>query len=367
MHPAIRRIPRLLTRHVDGPLLGLVLMMMGLGLLVLYSASNANTARVTAQLANMMVAIVVMWLFANIPPHFLMRLAAPLYVTGVLLLIGVAAYGDVVHGARRWLDLGVTRIQPSELMKIAVPLALAWYLHRHEATLRFTNFLVATIMLIVPVALIARQPDLGTALLISASGFFVLFLAGLSWRVIGGALVAGLAAAPLVWSLLHDYQRQRILTLFDPAQDPLGAGYHTIQSTIAMGSGGWTGKGWLTGTQTHLDFIPERTTDFIFAVFGEEFGFAGSLLLLALLLLVIARGLYIAANAPTLFGRLLAGAITLTFFTYAFVNMGMVSGVLPVVGVPLPLISYGGTALVSICLGFGILMSIATHKRLIQT
>ncbi len=367
MHPAIRRIPRLLTRHVDGMLLVLVLLMMGLGLLVLYSASNANAGRVTAQLANMMVAIVVMWVFANIPPHFLMRLAAPLYVTGVVMLLGVAMYGDVVHGARRWLDLGVTRIQPSELMKIAVPLALAWYLHRHEATLRFTNFVVATVMLVVPVALIARQPDLGTALLISASGFFVLFLAGLSWRVIGGAVAVGLAAAPFVWSLLHDYQRQRILTLLDPAQDPLGAGYHTIQSTIAMGSGGWTGKGWLTGTQTHLDFIPERTTDFIFAVFAEEFGFAGSLVLLALLLLVIARGLYIAANAPTLFGRLLAGAITLTFFTYAFVNMGMVSGVLPVVGVPLPLISYGGTALVSICLGFGILMSIATHKRLIQT
>jgi rod shape determining protein RodA len=252
-------------------------------------------------------------------------------------------------------------------MKIAVPLALAWYLHHHEATLRFTNFLVATVMLIVPVALIARQPDLGTALLITASGFFVLFLAGLPWRIIAGAVLASLAAAPLVWSLLHDYQRQRVLTLIDASQDPLGAGYHTIQSTIAMGSGGWTGKGWLTGTQTHLDFIPERTTDFIFAVYAEEFGFAGSLVLLALLLLVIARGLFIAANAPTLFGRLLAGAITLTFFTYAFVNMGMVSGVLPVVGIPLPLISYGGTALVSICLGFGILMSIATHKRLIQT
>ncbi len=367
MHPTVRRIPRLLTRHIDGMLLGLIVLVMGLGLLVLYSASNANTARVTAQLANMLIAVVVMWVFANIPPHYLMRLAAPLYVAGVLMLLGVAMYGEVAHGARRWLDLGITRVQPSELMKIALPLALACYLHRHEATLRFTNFAVATVMLIVPVALIARQPDLGTALLITASGFFVLFLAGLSWRIVAGAVLGSVVAAPFVWSLLHDYQRQRVLTLIDPAQDPLGAGYHTIQSTIAMGSGGWTGKGWLTGTQTHLDFIPERTTDFIFAVYAEEFGFAGSLVLLALLLLVIARGLFIAANAPTLFGRLLAGAITLTFFTYAFVNMGMVSGVLPVVGIPLPLISYGGTALVSICLGFGILMSIATHKRLIQT
>ncbi|UCF77045.1 MAG: rod shape-determining protein RodA [Betaproteobacteria bacterium] len=367
MHPTVRRIPRLLTRHVDGMLLGLIVLVMGLGLLVLYSASNANTARVTAQLANMLIAVVVMWVFANIPPHYLMRLAAPLYVAGVLMLLGVAMYGEVAHGARRWLDLGITRVQPSELMKIALPLALACYLHRHEATLRFTNFAVATVMLIVPVALIARQPDLGTALLITASGFFVLFLAGLSWRIVAGAVLGSVVAAPFVWSLLHDYQRQRVLTLIDPTQDPLGTGYHTIQSTIAMGSGGWTGKGWLTGTQTHLDFIPERTTDFIFAVYAEEFGFAGSLVLLALLLLVIARGLFIAANAPTLFGRLLAGAITLTFFTYAFVNMGMVSGVLPVVGIPLPLISYGGTALVSICLGFGILMSIATHKRLIQT
>lgn len=367
MHPAIRRIPRLLTRRVDGLLLGLLLVLMALGLLVLYSASNANPARVTAQSVNMLIALGVLWVFANIPPHYLLRLAAPLYVAGVLMLLAVAMFGDVAHGARRWLDLGITRIQPSELMKIAVPLALAWYLQRHEATLRLTNFVVATLMLIVPVALIARQPDLGTALLITASGFFVLFLAGLSWKLMAGAVLAGLAAVPIVWPLLHDYQRQRVLTLLDPSQDPLGAGYHTIQSTIALGSGGWSGKGWLTGTQTHLDFIPERTTDFIFAVYAEEFGFAGNLVLLALLLLVIARGLYIAANAPTLFGRLLAGAITLTFFTYAVVNMGMVSGVLPVVGIPLPLISYGGTALVSICLGFGILMSIATHKRLIQT
>jgi rod shape determining protein RodA len=226
---------------------------------------------------------------------------------------------------------------------------------------------VAAVMLAIPVFLIVRQPDLGTAILISGTGFFVLFLAGLSWRIIAGAAVAGLAALPVVWGAMHDYQRQRLLTLIDPSQDPLGSGYHTIQSTIAVGSGGLLGKGWLNGTQTHLDFIPERTTDFIFAVYSEEFGLFGNLVLLLLFLLLIARGMVITANAPTLFARLLAGAITLTFFTYAFVNMGMVSGILPIVGVPLPLISYGGTSLVSICLGIGILMSIATHKKLVQT
>jgi rod shape determining protein RodA len=296
-----------------------------------------------------------------------MRLALPLYVLGILLLIAVALFGDVVNGARRWLDLGVTRIQPSELMKIAVPLALAWYFDRHEATLRLFNYAIGTVMLLIPVALITRQPDLGTSVLILASGCFVLFLAGLSWRIIVGLAVAGAAALPFAWSALHDYQRQRILTLLDPTQDPLGTGYHTIQSTIAVGSGGWLGKGWMNGTQTHLDFIPERTTDFIFAVYAEEFGLFGSLALLALFLLVIGRGILITANAPTLFTRLLAGAITLTFFTYAFVNMGMVSGILPVVGVPLPLVSYGGTSLVSICIGFGILMSIHSHKKLVQT
>ena len=362
-----RRIEYYLARHIDGALLGMVLALMVIGLMALASASNANAARITAQLVNMLVALGVLWMFANIPPHFLMRLAFPLYLLGVLLLVAVALFGDVVNGARRWLDLGVTRIQPSELMKIAVPLALAWYFDRHEATLRLTHYVVGALMLLVPVALIARQPDLGTSALILASGFFVLFLAGLSWRIIAGLVATGAAALPFVWSALHDYQRQRILTLLDPAQDPLGAGYHTIQSTIAVGSGGWFGKGWMHGTQTHLDFIPERTTDFIFAVYAEEFGLLGNLALLALFLLVIGRGMLITANATTLFTRLLAGAITLTFFTYAFVNMGMVSGILPVVGVPLPLVSYGGTSLVSICIGFGILMSIHSHKKLIQT
>ncbi len=365
--PLLHRAGHYLTRNLDGVLLGFVLSLMIVGLVVLASASNASAARVTAQLVNIAVALGVLWVFANIPPHYLMRLALPVYVLGVLLLVAVALFGDVVNGARRWLDVGVTRIQPSELMKIAVPLALAWYFNRYEATLRLSNYAFAAAMLLVPVALIARQPDLGTALLILASGFFVLFLAGLSWRVILGLAAAAAAAAPIAWSALHDYQRRRILTLLDPAQDPLGAGYHTIQSTIAVGSGGWFGKGWMHGTQTHLDFIPERTTDFIFAVYAEEFGLLGNLILLALFLLVIGRGILITSSAPTMFTRLLAGAITLTFFTYAFVNMGMVSGILPVVGVPLPLVSYGGTALVSICIGMGILMSIHSHKQLVQT
>jgi len=367
MHPALRQVEQYITRHIDGVLLGVVLALMAVGLVVLISASNMGTARVTAQLVNMVIALGVMWVFANIAPHYLARLAFPLYALGLLLLVGVALFGEVVQGARRWLDLGITRIQPSELMKIALPLALAWYFDRYEATLRARHYAIGAVMLVIPVALIARQPDLGTAVLITASGFFVLFLAGLPWRLITGLAVAGAAALPFVWSALHDYQRQRVLTLLDPMQDPLGRGYHTIQSTIAVGSGGWFGKGWLNGTQTHLDFIPERTTDFAFAVFAEELGLFGCVVLLGLLLFLISRGLLITANAPTMFTRLLAGAITLTFFTYAFVNMGMVSGILPVVGVPLPLISYGGTSLVSICIGIGILMSIHSHKKLIQT
>jgi len=365
--PAIRRITRFFTAHIDGLLLGAILLLMAAGLIVLYSASNASLPRVSTQLMNMLVALAVMWVFANIPPHYLTRLALPLFVLGLVLLIAVALFGDVANGARRWLNIGVTRIQPSELMKIALPLMLAWYFDRYEATLRLKNYLIAVVFVVVPVGLIARQPDLGTAALIFSSGCYVLFLAGLSWRIIAGVTVAGLTSLPFLWSVMHDYQRQRILTLLDPAQDPLGTGYHTIQSTIAVGSGGIFGKGWLNGTQTHLDFIPERTTDFIFAVYSEEFGLIGNSILLFLFLLVIARGVVITANAPTLFTRLMAGAVTLTFFTYAFVNMGMVSGILPVVGVPLPLISYGGTSLVTICLGFGILMSIQTHKKLVQT
>ena len=252
-------------------------------------------------------------------------------------------------------------------MKIAMPLMLAWYFHKYEAMLRLRDFVVAGILLAIPTFLIARQPDLGTALLVAASGFYVIFLAGLSWRIIIGMGIAGIASMPLLWSMLHDYQRRRILTLIDPSSDPLGAGYHIIQSTIAVGSGGIFGKGWLKGTQTHLEFIPERSTDFIFAVFSEEFGLLGNIVLLMLYLALIARGLMIAANAPTFFARLISGAIILTFFTYAFVNMGMVSGVLPVVGVPLPLVSYGGTALAALYLGLGMLMSMQRHRKLVQT
>lgn len=356
-----------LMRHVDPVLL---LMLGGLLLvsgMAVYSASGQSLARLANHGVNMLVAIAAMWLTANTPPHILLRLALPLYVFGLALLLGVAAVGDVVNGARRWLDLGVARIQPSELMKLAVPMMLAWYFDRYEATLRLRDFAIAALLLAVPLLLVVRQPDLGTTLLIGSSGYFVLFFAGLSWRVqaVLGATIA--ASLPLVWSVLHDYQRQRVLTLLDPTQDPLGTGYHIIQSTIAVGSGGGFGKGWLSGTQAHLDFLPERTTDFIFAAFAEEFGLFGNLLLLLLYLAIIWRGLAIAADAPTLFSRLLAGSITLTFFIYAFVNMGMVSGILPVVGVPLPLVSYGGTAMVTVMVGFGILMSIATHKQLVKT
>ncbi len=363
----VRRLALVLTAHIDGILLAFIGMLVGIGVAVLYSASGESFPRLSGQLVNLAVAFAVMWLAAKIPPNNLMRIALPAYLFGSLLLIGVALFGDITNGARRWLDLGVVRIQPSELMKIAVPMMLAWYFHRYEGGLQIRHYAIATAVLLVPVVLILRQPDLGTALLIAASGFYVLFLAGLSWRIIGGLALAGIAAAPVIWNLMHDYQRRRVLTLLDPTQDPLGAGYHTIQSTIAVGSGGLAGKGWLNGTQTHLDFLPERTTDFIFAVFSEEFGLIGNILLLVLFLAVIGRGMVITANAPTTFARLLAGAITLGFFTYAFVNMGMVSGILPVVGVPLPLISYGGTSLVTICLGFGILMSIQTHRKLVQT
>jgi len=365
--PVIRRLTRLLTAHLDTQLLVVLLLLMGVGLATIFSGSNQSVPRISSQVANITVALGVMYIFANVPPHFLRRIALPLYVFGVLLLLCVALFGEIVNGARRWLYIGVTRIQPSELMKIALPLMLAWYFDRYEATLKLKNYIIAALLLIVPIGLIVRQPDLGTALLISAAGAYVLFLAGLSWRIIIGFGIAGAACLPFVWGMMHDYQRQRILTLIDPTQDPLGTGYHTIQSTIAVGSGGLVGKGWLQGTQTHLDFIPERTTDFIFAVFSEEWGLFGNATLLLLFLLVIGRGIVITANAPTLFTRLFGGAITLTFFTYAFVNMGMVSGILPVVGVPLPLVSYGGTSLVTICLGLGILMSIETHKKLVQS
>jgi len=363
----IRRLWLRFVQHIDVPLLVVLLPLMLAGLAAIYSASGQDLGMVLRQMVNMSVALLLMWAVANVPPQHLARFALPMYVLGLLLLVGVALFGEVSHGARRWLHIGVTRIQPSELMKLAIPLMLAWFLERREKTLNIKDFATAALMLLLPVGLIVKQPDLGTAILILASGFYVLFLAGLSWRIMLALLLAGVASAPVLWSVLHDYQRQRILTLFDPTQDPLGSGYHIIQSTIALGSGGPFGKGWFKGSQAHLDFLPERTTDFIFAVYGEEFGLLGNLLLLVLYLLVIGRGMIISIKAPTLFSRLLAGSITLTFFTYAFVNMGMVSGILPVVGVPLPLISYGGTSVVTLLLGFGMLMSINTHRKLVQT
>jgi rod shape determining protein RodA len=363
----LRRLRARVAEGIDPVLLVLALVLSLLGLAVLYSASIDQPARVTAQAVNLALALAAMWLVAQIPPQSLARLAVPAYAAGVALLVAVALGGEVVNGARRWLNLGVMRFQPSEIMKIAMPMMLAWYFHRREGAVRLRDFGLAAAMLAVPVALIVKQPDLGTAVLVSAAGFFVIFLAGVGWRVLTGLAVLGLALLPILWGLLRDYQRRRILTLIDPTQDPLGAGYHTIQSTIAVGSGGLAGKGWLNGSQTHLEFIPERHTDFIFAVYSEEFGLLGNLVLLVLYALLIARGLSIAAAATTLFGRLLAGAVTLIFFTYAFVNMGMVSGVLPVVGVPLPFISYGGTALLTLYIGIGMLMSIQRHRRLVQT
>jgi rod shape determining protein RodA len=318
-------------------------------------------------LSNLALALVVMWIVANIPPQTIARAAVPLYALGVVLLVGVALWGVTVNGSRRWLNLGFGRFQPSELMKIAVPLMLAWYFQKFEGRINWKDFALAAVLIAVPVYLIKRQPDLGTSLLIAASGFYVLYLAGLSWKVIAGLGVAAAAAAPLVWPQLREYQRERILTFLDPTRDPLGAGYHSSQASIALGSGGVVGKGWLNGTQTHLDFLPERHTDFIFAVFGEEFGLIGNAVLLILYLLLIGRGMMITASASTLFTRLIAGAITLMFFTYAFVNMGMVSGLLPVVGVPLPLVSYGGTALISLFIGLGILMSVQAHRKLVNT
>ncbi len=356
-----------LGRHLDRQLLILVGVLLSIGLLILFSASGGSVERVVAQLANIAIALTIMWIAANVPLNYLSSIALPLYIAGLLLLIAVDLFGLSVNGAQRWLNLGFTRVQPSELMKIAVPMMLAWYFERYESVLRFRNFVIATILVVIPVMFIANQPDLGTALLVAAAGFYVLFLAGLSIKLLIGTALIGAASLPYLWSTLLDYQKQRILTLLDPMQDPLGAGYHTIQSTIAMGSGGLLGKGWLNGTQSRLEFLPERSTDFIFAVFGEEFGLLGNLLLITLFMLLIGRGLVISADAPTMFSRLLAGGVTLTFFTYVIVNMGMVGGLLPVVGVPLPLISYGGTSLVTLMFGIGLLMSIRTHRRLVQT
>jgi rod shape determining protein RodA len=354
--------------HIDLPLLLGLLALAATGLFVLYSAGDQDMELVTRQAVRLLIAFIVMLAVAQLSPDSIEHWSPWLFGLGLIMLVAVLAVGEVGKGAQRWLDLGLFRFQPSEIMKIAVPMMVAWYLAEAALPPARLRLLIATIILITPTLLVAKQPDLGTALLIASSGIFVLLLAGMRWRIIFGLLVMLAAAAPVVWNyLLHDYQRQRVLTFLSPEKDPLGAGYHIIQSTIAIGSGGSYGKGWLNGTQSHLDFLPERSTDFVFAVFSEEFGFLGTLLLLGLYVFIIGRGLYIAAQAQDTYSRLLAGSITLTFFVYVFVNIGMVSGLLPVVGVPLPLVSYGGTSIVTLLAAFGILMSIQTHRKLIAT
>ena len=363
----------------DGPLALAIALLATIGLVTMYSAGFDHGTRFVDHGRNMLIALAVMFVVAQVPPQRLMALAVPLYAVGVALLVATALFGITKKGATRWLNVGVV-IQPSEILKIATPLVLAWWFQRREGQLRVPDFLVAGALLMVPVLLVMKQPDLGTSLLILAAGFYVIFFAGLSWRLTVAFLVAGLVGiAALVWSepmicaegvrwpVLHEYQQHRVCTLLDPTKDPLGKGFHIIQGMIAIGSGGLTGKGFMQGTQTHLEFIPERTTDFIFAALCEEFGLAGVLVLMAGFVFLILRGLTIAAEAPTVFARLLAGAITLSLFTYAFVNMGMVSGILPVVGVPLPFISYGGTAMVTLGLGLGILMSVARSRRLMPS
>ena len=363
----------------DGPLLLATALLAAGGLVTMYSAGFDSGTRFADHWRNMIVAVVILFIVAQVPPQRLLRLAVPLYAVGVALLVATLLFGVTKKGATRWLNVGVV-IQPSEILKIAMPLMLAWWFQRREGQLRALDFVAAVLLLALPLAFIVKQPDLGTAILVLSAGLYVIFFAGLSWRLIVPVLLlAAVAITALVlsedricdpemkWPMLRDYQKNRVCTLLDPTTDPLGKGFHIIQGMIAIGSGGLTGKGFMKGTQTHLEFIPERTTDFIFAAFSEEFGLAGCGLLLLGFTFLIFRGLMIAAEAPTQFARLLAGSVTLSFFTYAFVNMGMVSGILPVVGVPLPFISYGGTAMVTLGLGLGILMSISKSRRLVQT
>ncbi len=353
--------------HLDATLLISLLLTCAFGLSILYSASGQSDATLIRQLVRLGAAFFALVVVAQFRPQWLHRWTPWLYGTGILLLIAVLVVGDVGKGAQRWLNLGVLRFQPSEMMKLAVPMMVAWYLSEQRLPPTWRQLLVSGLLIIVPALLVARQPDLGTALLIASAGFFVLFLAGLSWRLLGGlALLAG-ASAPVLWHFMHDYQRQRVITLLNPEQDPLGAGYHIIQSKIAIGSGGLFGKGWLNGTQAQLEFLPERSTDFIFAVLGEEFGLAGILVLLLLYAFIILRSLYISTQAQDTYSRLIGGSLAMTFFIYFIVNTGMVTGLLPVVGLPLPLVSYGGTSIVTLMAGFGILMSIQTHRKLLAT
>lgn len=350
--------------HLDPPMLSVLVLLCAASLVILYSAGGENVSLLWRQGLRILLAFVIMVVLAQVPPATLARWAPYIFGAGLLLLLLVLLVGIVGKGAQRWLNLGLLRFQPAEIMKLGVPMMVAWLFTRHSLPPRLREIGFALGLVCIPALLVILQPDLGTALLIAASGLLVIILSGISWYWIFAALAAMAAAAPVLWTMLHEYQQRRILTLFDPWQDPLGAGYHTIQSIIAVGSGGISGKGWGYGSQSQLEFIPERATDFIFAVFSEEFGLIGAVLLLALYLFLVGRGLYISFNAQDTFGRLVAGSLSLTFFFYLFVNIGMVSGILPVVGVPLPLISYGGTSMVTLMAGFGILMSIHTHKKL---
>ena len=361
-HP-FKRIQQIMLDPIDKWMILAMLIIYVMSLFLLYSADGQEFVQLEKKTLHTFIGFLLLWGLARIKPQILASLALPAYIGGVVLLVAVELFGVTVNGSTRWLDIGPIRIQPSEIMKIGLPMMVAWYFQRYDTDLRWYHYLGAIGIIMVPVALILKQPDLGTATLIMASGLFVVFFAGLSWRVLLITIVAAIAAMPLMWEYgMHDYQRTRVLTLLDPTKDPLGAGYHILQSMIAIGSGGVWGKGWLNGTQTHLDYIPESTTDFIFAVFGEEFGLVGNVILVLLYVFIVSRGLLISARARTLYERTVAGAFTMTFFCYAFVNMGMVSGILPVVGVPLPLVSYGGTATLSIMVMLGMLMSIYNNQ-----
>jgi rod shape determining protein RodA len=377
--PSVRQRMAPMLQGFDGPLAFAVFLLACAGLLTMYSSGYDHGSRFIDHGRNMLLAGTIMFVVAQVPPQRLMSFAVPLYLVGVALLVAVAVFGLTKKGAKRWINVGVV-IQPSEILKIAMPLMLAWWFQKREGQLRPLDFIVGAVLLLIPVGLIMKQPDLGTSLLVLSAGLSVLFFAGLSWKLIVPPLLLGIVGLVLIvsfegtlcaegfrWPILHDYQQQRICTLLDPTKDPLGKGFHIIQGMIAIGSGGIFGKGFMQGTQTHLEFIPERTTDFIFAAYSEEFGLLGNVFLIISFLFLVLRGLAIALDAPTLFSRLLAGAVTMIFFTYAFVNMGMVSGILPVVGVPLPFISYGGTAMVTLGMGLGILMSISKAKRLVQS
>lgn len=352
--------------HIDFPLLATLILLIGFGSIILYSASNENMAMMNRQLIRLSFAFTVLIIFAFIPPHRYKLWSPWLYLTGLSLLIAVMVLGKIGKGAQRWLDLGLLRFQPSEIMKIAVPMMAAWYIDLKGGLKNQKTIFVTLLIILIPTLLIIKQPDLGTGIMVASAGLTVIFLAGLSYRFILTSLAMLLLSLPIFWHFLHGYQKKRVIMLLNPEKDPLGAGYHIIQSKIAIGSGGLAGKGWLQGSQSHLNFLPEHATDFIFAVCGEEFGYFGCFILISIIIAVTLRGLHIALNAQTSYSKMLAGSISFMFFFSAFVNIGMVMGVLPVVGIPLPLVSYGGTAMVTFMACFGILMSISTHKILFQ-